>query len=168
MAPPVPISPAEPARPAPESGLGGAGGLDSESDPPPAGALASPLTATEPGPLPVGGPGSDIAEGGPAEAGCEEEAEPTKDLVAALAYRLAAEINAETVFPTSPRTILLAMKGISAIAIENRMLTAPNRTIWLDPTNALRTPFPPSTAFTLFICKAVIRTCKIAYSKPQL
>jgi hypothetical protein len=62
-------------------------------------------------------------------AGCEEEPELKRPFVAAFAYKLAAEIKADTVFPTSPRTILLAMKGISAIAIENRILTAPSRTI---------------------------------------
>jgi hypothetical protein len=111
-----------------------------------------------PGPLPVGGPGSDIVGGGPAEAVCEEEAEAMKVLAAAPAYKLAAEIIADTVFPTSPRTIRLAMKGINTIAIENRTLTAPNSTIWLDPTNALRTPLPLRTAFTLFIWSAVMRT----------
>jgi hypothetical protein len=72
-------------------------------------------------------------------------------LAAALAYKLAAEIIADTVFPTSPRTSRLAMKGITTIAIEKSTLTAPKRTIWLDPTNAFRTPFPFRTAFTLFI-----------------
>jgi hypothetical protein len=81
-------------------------------------------------------------------------------MVLAVLFTTAAK--AKTVLPTSPRTSRLARNGINAIAMENRMLTAPKRIIWLEPTNALRTPFPLSTAFTLFICKAVIRTWRIA------
>src|SRR5437016_89193 len=160
-APPAPSSPAGPPRLVAESGLDGVGGFDSASTPPPPDPFGALTVPDKPGPPPVGGPGSVMAEGGPAAAGCEED-EPMKDLVAAPAYKLAAEISADMVFPTSPRTILLARKGIKAIAIENKTLTAPNRIIWLDPMNALSTPFPPSTAFTLFICKAVMRACRIA------
>jgi hypothetical protein len=101
-----------------------------------------------------------MAWGGTEDAACELAARTV--LAAMPAYNPAPEIIAETVLPTSPRTSRLAMKGISAIAIENKTLTAPKRIIWLEPTNALRTPFPPSTAFTLFICKAVMRTWRIA------
>jgi len=102
--------------------------------------------------------------GGPDEEACED----MLGLNAVLAARFTTAAKAKTVLPTSPRTIRLATNGISAMAMENNTLTAPKRTIWLDPTNALRTPFPPNTALMLFICNAVIRTWRIAYSKPQL
>ena len=123
-APPAPSSPAGPPRLVAESGLDGVGGFDSASTPPPPDPFGALTVPDKPGPPPVGGPGSVMAEGGPAAAGCEED-EPMKDLVAAPAYKLAAETSADMVFPTSPRTILLATillarKGIKAIAIENK------------------------------------------------
>src|SRR5258708_1635852 len=159
-APPAPISP----EPDAGFGLNDVGGFDSASTAPPRGMFAPARLPAEPGPPPVGGPGSDIAEGGPAGRRCEEVLGANR----VLAVRLTIAASAKTVFPTSPRTNQLARNGISAIAIDNSNLTAPNRINWLDPTNALRTLFPPSTTFTLFICNAVINTCRIAYSSPQL
>src|SRR5690348_1248213 len=124
-APAAPISPAEPAVATPGSTVIGVGGIDSASTPLPCMLAPAALGPCEPGPLPVGGPGSDVVGGGPAGAACEEALEPRRVLLAALAYKLAAEISADTVLPTSPRTIRLAMKGMRAIAIENSTLTAP-------------------------------------------
>jgi hypothetical protein len=129
-APAAPISPVEPALATPGSTVIGAGGFDSASAPLFRGMLdPATLDPSEPGPLPVGGPGSDMVGGGPADEAWEEALEPRRVLLAALAYKLAAEITADTVLPTSPRTIRLAMKGMRAIAIENSTLTAPRSTI---------------------------------------
>ena len=53
------------------------------------------------------------------------------------------------VLPTSPRTMRLAMKGISAIEREKMLAVSASRIIWLEPTKLFRTPFAPSTALML-------------------
>ncbi|HEV3438546.1 MAG TPA: hypothetical protein VG122_14375, partial [Gemmata sp.] len=112
-APAAPISHAEPAVATPGSTVIGAGGFDSASTPLFPGMLGpATLSPSEPGPLPVGGPGSDIVGGGPAGEACEDPLE----LKTVLAVRVATAAIANTVLPTSPRASRLAMKGINMIA----------------------------------------------------
>src|SRR5215469_9698436 len=73
-APLAPSSLPDFSRPPTESAFIGTGGFDCANASLPEDVFAA-LRATPviPGPPPVGGPGSFIAEGGPAEAGCAEE-----------------------------------------------------------------------------------------------
>src|SRR5579863_4173021 len=65
------------------------------------------------------------------------------------------------VVPTSPRTILLAMKGMSAIEIENRMLARAKRSTCPEPQKLFRMPLEFSTALRLPILTAVMRAWMI-------
>jgi hypothetical protein len=59
------------------------------------------------------------------------------------------------VLPISPRTIRLAMKGISAIMIDNNRLARLMTIIWLEPEKAFRKD--PVNCMGSVICSADIR-----------
>lgn len=80
----------------------------------------------------------------------------------ALAVVVIAPASVIIVLPTSPRTIRLAMNGISKIEIEKTLAVSARRIIWLDPTKLFRTPLAESTALTLERFTADIRTCRTA------
>lgn len=87
---------------------------------------------------------------------------PTNEAAAMPATVVAVVVIALTrviiVLPTSPRTIRLAMKGISTIENEKILAVSARRIIWLEPTKLFRTPLAFSTESMLDRFTADIRT----------
>ena len=119
----------------------------------------------------------DAAAGAPAEGGGAGDAPPaapatapspapTNEAAAMPATALAVVVivlkSVIMVLPTSPRTMRLAMNGMSTIENEKMLAVSARRIIWLDPTKLLRTPLAFSMVSMLDRFTADMRTCRIA------
>jgi hypothetical protein len=121
-----------------------------------AGWFPVPVALRESSALPVGLPPpaeaaelAALAEAAPADA-------PANAAVPAATAVVAAAIICRAAEPTSPVTMLFAMNGIAAIAIEYTMLMMPTRNEPSIPFSAPRKPLPARTVDILFKCTAVI------------
>ena len=127
------------------------------------GAADRPREATDWRTAADGGGGGDAPPLAPATA---PSPTPTNEAAAIPATALAVVVIALTsvimVLPTSPRTMRLAMNGISTIENEKMLAVSARRIIWLDPTKLFRTPLALSTASMLDRFTADMRTCRIA------